>query len=115
MNKETEEKVNSLSVMEQNLQTLSNQRRNFQNQLIELESAIEELKTSGESYKIIGNIMVKADKSSLSEELDSKKQVVEVRIKSIEKQEMSVKERAKQLQSEIMDALDDSKKGGKSE
>lgn len=118
MNKDTEEKINTLSVLEQNLQQLSSQKRSFQNQLIELDSAIDELSSSETSYRIIGNIMVKTDKASLKEELESKKQVIDVRIKAIEKQEKSIKDRNKSLQEEIMkemesqdDAKESSSKG----
>ena len=109
MDKSTEEKINRLSMLEQNSNQLSVQKQTFQNQLVEAESALEEIKNTNEAYKIVGNIMVKSDKDSLSKELSSKKQLIESRIKSLEKQESSVKEKAKSLQQEIMKELESSK------
>ncbi len=113
MDKATEEKINRLSMLEQNSNQLSVQRQSFQNQLIEAESALEEIKTTGEAYKIVGNIMVKADKAVLEKDLKSKKQLLESRIKSLEKQESSVKEKAKALQKEIMEELESAKNSKK--
>jgi len=109
MNKEFEEKVNKLSMIEQNSQYLASQRQNFQTQLIEIESALEELDTSSDSYKIIGNVMVKSDKETLKKELIEKKNIIDVRIKSIEKQEDKIKNDAKELREEVMKGLEDSK------
>ncbi len=109
MDKSTEEKINRLSMLEQNSSQLSAQKQSFQTQLMETESALNELKTTGEAYKIVGNIMVKADKASLEKDLNSKKQLLESRIKSVEKQEGSVKEKAKALQQEVMKELESAK------
>jgi prefoldin beta subunit len=110
MNEEIQEKINNLSMLEQNAQQLSAQRQSFQSQLLEIESALEELKTSKDAYRIIGSIMVKTDASKLKEELDSKKKLIDVRIVSIEKQEEIAREKAKKLQEEIMNELENSKK-----
>ncbi len=109
MDKATEEKINRLSMLEQNATQLNLQKQTFQSQLIEAESALAEIKTAGEAYKIIGNIMVRADKDGLSKELISKKQLLESRIKSLEKQESSIKEKAKSLQKEIIKEVESSK------
>ena len=61
MNKDVQEKVNNLSMLEQNAQQMAAQRQNFQTQLLEVESAIEEISNSKETYKIIGNIMIKTE------------------------------------------------------
>ncbi|MGV8162646.1 MAG: prefoldin subunit beta [Candidatus Nanoarchaeia archaeon] len=109
MNNEIQEQVNNLSMMEQNMQHLSAQRQSFQTQLLEVESALEEIGTAKETYKIIGTIMVKTEPSKLKEELESKKQLLEIRVKSIEKQEDAAKEKAKMLQNEIMSKIDGQK------
>jgi prefoldin beta subunit len=105
MNEETQEKVNNLSMLEQNVQQLAAQRQSFQTQLIEVESAIEELGTSKDAYKIIGSIMVKVEAEKLKEELESKKSLLNIRIKSVEKQEDMIKEKAKKLQEEVMASI----------
>lgn len=102
MNNESQEKINRLSQLEQSAHQFLNQRQMIQTQILEIESALKELETSENSYKIIGNIMVKSNKTDLNKELNSKKQMLEIRVKSIEKQEKLIKEKASALQKEVM-------------
>ncbi|MFA6072742.1 MAG: prefoldin subunit beta [Candidatus Woesearchaeota archaeon] len=115
MNNEIQEQVNNLSMIEQNMQQLAAQRQSFQGQLIEAESALEEIKVTSETYKIIGSIMVKMSPSKLIEELDEKKKLLEIRIKSIEKQEDLIKEKSKKMQEEILSRIDSAKQENKKE
>lgn len=102
MNNESQEKINRLSQLEQSAHQFLNQRQMIQTQILEIESALKELETSDNSYKIIGNIMVKSNKTDLNKELNSKKEMLEIRVKSIEKQEKLIKEKASALQKEVM-------------
>lgn len=103
--KETEESINQLQLLEQSLQTFLVQKQQFQTQLVEVESALKELETSKESYKIVGNIMVQADKGDLKKELESKKEMLNIRIKTLEKQENQIKEKSTKLQSEVVEKM----------
>lgn len=74
-------------------------------QLSEVESALGELEGAKKAYKIVGNIMVEANSSELKSDLESKKEVLELRIKAMEKQENQVREKASKLQEEIMKGM----------
>lgn len=100
--KETQEKLSQLQMQEQNIQSLLSQKQTFQQQQIEIESALTELEKTETAFRIVGNIMVQADKVELKDELEQKKKVVELRIKAIEKQETAVKEKASKLQEEVL-------------
>ena len=102
MNKETEQNIQKLSLLEQNLQNLSVQRQNFQIQLLEIESALKELDKTKEAYKIVANIMVKGDKEEMKKDLEQKKETVELRIGSFEKQEKQLREKASKLQEQVL-------------
>jgi len=102
MKKETEEKIGRMQLLEQNVQNLLLQKQQFQSQLIEVTSALEELEKTETAYRIIGNIMVLSRKDELKKELQSKKEMVELRIKSIEKQEAELKGKAKDIQQEVL-------------
>ena len=104
-NTQTQEKIQQLQAIEQNMQHLLKQRQQFQMQLLEVESALEELKKTDKAYRIIGNIMVASEKSALEKELTEKKDRVGIRVKSFEKQETSLKDQAKALREEIMKAM----------
>ncbi len=111
ISKETEEKIGQLQLMEQNLQNILIQKQAFQTQLFEVENALKELeKTKEETYKIVGPIMVATNKKELKDDLQSKKEVIELRIKNLEKQEKKIKEEATQIQGEVMKKL--KQKGG---
>ncbi len=104
-NTQTQEKIQQLQAIEQNMQHLLKQRQQFQMQLLEVESALEELKKTDKAYRIIGNIMVASEKSDLEKELTEKKDRIGIRVKSFEKQETSLKDQAKALREEIMKAM----------
>jgi prefoldin beta subunit len=97
-----QEKINKLSMMEQTLQSFLAQKQTFQAQLMEIESALDELKKTDKAYRIVGNVMVFSDKESLISDLNQKKETVELRIKSIDKQETKMREKTSELQSEVM-------------
>ena len=99
------EKVTKLQLQQQSMQNISLQKQQIESQLIELNSAMEELKKSENSYKILGNIMIAANKEELSKELQDKKEVVELRLKNFSKQEEQIKKNLEELQSEVMSEM----------
>ena len=102
---ETQEKIRQLQMMEQALQQLLVQKQTFHLQLMELDSALKELDSAGEAYKIIGNIMVLTKSEQLERELKEKKETLELRISSVEKQETKTREKAASLQKDIISAI----------
>ena len=102
VSKETEQKIGQLQMFEQSLQNFLGQKQQFQVQLVEVESALGELENTDKAYKIVGNIMVESDKNELKADLQSKREMLELRIKTMEKQESQVREKASKLQSEIL-------------
>jgi prefoldin beta subunit len=107
VSKETEQKILQLQLIEQTMQNILLQKQTFQTQLTEIENALEELKgTKDDAYKIVGNIMIKSKKQELVKDLNSKKEIVSLRIKNLEKQETKLKEKASPMQKEIMKELE---------
>lgn len=88
--------------VEQALHTQSAQRMTLQAQLHELENASSELSGSGESYRIIGNIMVKADTAKLKGELDEKAASIKTRIAGFERNEERLRAELKKAQESIL-------------
>lgn len=104
LSKETQQKIAQLQLLEQNLQNTLIQKQTFQSQILEMENALEELKKTKETtaYKVVGTIMIASKKDDLKKELDSKKEVLQLRIKNLEKQQEQIKEKATNLQQEVM-------------
>ena len=74
--------------------------------LLDSENALKEINTSvGDIYKIVGGIMVGSDKEPLKKEIDSRINVLKLRIKSIEEQEKVIGEKAKKIQKEVVEQL----------
>lgn len=98
-----EEKINELSVLEQSIQQFASQKKNFQVQLVEVESALKEI--NEDSFKIIGNFMFRKNQQDLKEELQEKRNLLNVRIKSFEKHEKETETKFKELQSQVLKEL----------
>ncbi len=102
---EAQESIKQLQMIEQNLQNILAQKQAFQAQLIEVESALSELEKAKTAYKIVGNIMVAANADELKSDLTSKKEMAEVRIRTLEKQEEKMRETASDIQSKVLEKL----------
>ena len=106
MNKDTEKKIQQFQIIEQQLDNIILQKQNFQVQLAENENASVELEKSSKTpYKIIGTIMVSSERNSLLKDLKESREIIELRLKTLEKQENNLKEKAESLQKDLMEEL----------
>ncbi len=99
------DKVNQLQVLQQNLQNVSLQKQQLQTQLIEIDSALTELKNTSQAYKIVGKIMLASSKEELEKDLLEKKEVIEIRLKNFVQQEEKLQQNIDDLQKEVMAEL----------
>ena len=100
------QKIQEMQMLEQNLQNLLLQKQAFQMELSETESALEAIENSGdEVFKIIGQLMIKTEKSKIKEELENKKKILELRTKTIGTQETSLTEELGKLRDEVMKTM----------
>lgn len=102
--KESKEDLQKLQVLEQNMHQIGMQKQQFSAQLYEVEGALKEIENSDSTFKIIGGLMVSAKKDDLKSELSQKKELLELRVQTLEKQEKQLKEKAKSLQEELTKA-----------
>ncbi|MCD4759514.1 prefoldin subunit [archaeon] len=105
MDKATKVKISKLQILEQRIQSLIMQKQTFQGQALETDNALGELDGAKETYKIIGNVMVSFEKEELKKDLTSKKDMAELKVKNIEKEEKKLREEAEILQKDIMGSL----------
>ena len=98
--------VEELQILEQGFQNLLMQKQTIQMEANEISNALEELKTAdSDVYKVLGGIMLKADKQTLSKELAEKKKLVELRVSTIEKQEKIVDDKIQKLRKELTESF----------
>ncbi len=96
--KEKSQQIHELQVIERNSQMLLMQKQSFALEINETETALEELKKSSEEvYKLSGSIFIKADKNNVLKELEEKDKILNLRLKSVEKQEELLESRAEQI------------------
>lgn len=98
-----DDKIQEMQLLEQNLQNLLMQKQAFQIEFSESESALNEIEKSGDDvFKIIGQLMIKADKIKIKQDLTNKKKLLDLRLKAIEKQELSMVNQLDLLREEII-------------
>jgi len=104
--KDQNESIQEMQLLEQNLQNLILQKQAFSMELSETQSALKEIENADDDvFKIIGQLMIKTDKSKTKEELSDKERIINMRVKTIEKQEKSLTEKLEELREEIMKSI----------
>ena len=102
-NENRESKMQELQLLEQSLQNTLMQKQAFQMELSETQAALGELKNSGDDvFKIIGQLMIKSEKSKITSDLENKEKILNLRISTLEKQENSLTEKFEELRKEIL-------------
>ena len=102
---EANKKIQEMQFLEQNLQNLLLQKQAFQMELSETTSALKEIENAGEEvFKIIGQLMVKTNKSKMKQELLEKEKILDLRTKSIEKQEKYLIEQLEEIRDKIVNS-----------
>jgi prefoldin beta subunit len=97
------EKIQEIQILEQNMQNLLLQKQAFEMEISETEAALEEIENSGDDvYKIAGGILIKSSKQKIKSELEGKKKLLEMKIKSFEKQEALFSSRINSVRDDIM-------------
>lgn len=89
--------------VQQQLQALTTQKFQMDTQKREMQRTIEELdKATGEVYKNVGSLLIKVDdKEATKKEILDAIETTEIRIKSIERQEKTLREKSDSLQAAI--------------
>ena len=97
-----QQKIAELQMIEHNLGQLLMEKQTIQIEFNEVNGALEEVKKAqGEIYKVLSGVMLVADKKNVLVDLEERKKVIELRIKSLEKQESLVGEKAQKLRGEL--------------
>ena len=97
--------MEQLQLLEQSIQNLLMQKQMFQLELVETENALNELKNMKKTedvFKMVGSLMFKSDKGSLTKDLTKKKDLLNLRMKSIEKQEEDIKKRLLETRKKVV-------------
>lgn len=93
----------------QQIQMITTQKMQLEAQVRELDKAVQELEKAGDDalvYRSVGSLMIQSkDKAALSAELKDQKETLDVRIKTLDRQDKHLRERHQSLQAQITQAL----------
>jgi prefoldin beta subunit len=104
---ETQQILMELQAYQQQMQTVLIQKETLSIQNMEIDKALDELgKVKNEDvFKAVGPILIKSDKDKLKKELGEKKETIDLRLKSLHKQEKRMKEKMEENQKKLEEIL----------
>ena len=107
LDKETQIKIQEMQILEHNFEQLLLQKQAFTLELNDTKHSLEELeKASDEVFKIVGRqIIIRTKKEDLQKDLSHKQELIELRLKNIEKQEEEFSKKVVSLREEIVKAI----------
>jgi len=103
-----QERLLRLQQLQQTLQSVLTQKQQVELELLEVDQALEELeKTSddGVIYKSVGSLLIKTEKPKITEELKERKELANMRISVLGKQEERLRSQIKELNEKLQKDL----------
>lgn len=95
--------VNQVQLYQQQIQTVLLQKETLNMQIAEIDAALKEMENTKETdiYKISGPILIKAGKADLQKELNEKKEMTSIRVKTLEKNENLIRSKLTELRNKL--------------
>jgi prefoldin beta subunit len=97
-----------LQQLQQQAQAVMAQKTQIEGLIRETDAALKELEKSTDDaiiYKSVGELLFRADKPKLTEELKERKDMMDIRLKTMAKQEERIQGRFNQLQEQLKQSL----------
>ena len=101
--------INMLQQMQQQMQTILSQKSQYELAAQEARKAVEELNETDDSaavYMNVGTVVMQKPKSEVISKVSEKIETLEIRIRSIEKQEKILQEKFEKLQSQVRSEIE---------
>ena len=105
---ELQTRIAQLQQLQEQLRIILAQKQSVEAELREVERVISELtkmSNDAELYKSIGHILVKTSKEDLMKELTEKKEILELRKRTLEKQESFLQKQFEDLRKKVTEEL----------
>jgi len=100
---QTQQMLNQAQLYQQQMQGLLLQRESLNMQMLEVKRALEELEKTEQTevYKASGPILIKTTKEEVKKELAEKQELINLRLKTLEKGEKKIKERFEEIRGKL--------------
>ncbi len=107
VNEEVRELIMQFQAYQQQSQMITGQKDAMKTQMLEVENSLKELEKGGEReiYKSIGPILIKTTKDEMKKDLTEKKEMIEIRIRTVDAEDRKTREKIKELQAKIQSSL----------
>lgn len=104
---ETRLAIQEIQALEQSFEQLMQQKQLFSMESSETDLALKEIeKSEGDLFKIVGGqVVIKTSKEKLTVDLKHKKEIIDLRLKSIENQEKEFSDKMEELRKAIMSKI----------
>jgi len=99
-----QERLLRLQQLQQTLQNILVQKQQVELELLEVDKALEELEKTpddGVIYKSVGSLLIKTEKSKVTEELKERKELANMRVSVLGKQEERIRSQIKELNEKL--------------
>ncbi len=101
--------ITQFQQVQQQLQSVSAQKYQMEAQMKEMERTLEELVAAAadsDVYRSVGSLLIKVqDKEKVKNDLDESKETLEIRVKALDRQEKTLREKFQNLQETLNKAL----------
>jgi prefoldin beta subunit len=103
VSEQIQQAIMQAQAFQQQLQVVATQKEALSLQLIETGKALEELtKPSKEDvYKIVGPVLIKVNRAEAKKDIESKRDLITLRMKTLEKSEARLKEKLEELRAKL--------------
>jgi len=107
VNEEVRGMIMQFQAYQQQSQMILGQKDATKAQLMEIDKTLEEIGKAGERemYKSVGPILIKTTKDDMKKELADKKEMLEIRLKTMDAEEKKTKEKIRDLQEKIQNSI----------
>jgi prefoldin beta subunit len=114
MSEETKNTLREFQEYQQQLRMILTQKTQLEMRFAETKKALDEISkhNPSEVYKIVGQVMLKTDSDKAKKGLDDEAEIIDVRLKSLKKQETSVNNKLKAIQEKLEGSFKPPAQGG---
>jgi len=103
-----QERLLRLQQLQQTLQSILTQKQQLELELIEIDQALSELEKASDDaviYKSVGSLLVRSEKSKVTNDLKERKELTNMRITVLGRQEERLRSQIKELQEKLQKDL----------
>ncbi|MFQ6095916.1 MAG: prefoldin subunit beta [Candidatus Bathyarchaeia archaeon] len=99
-----QERLLRLQQLQQTLQSVLTQKQQLELELLEIDQALSELEKAADDaviYKSVGSLLIKSDKDKVTSELKERKDLANMRVSVLGRQEERLRSQVKELQARL--------------